>query len=234
MIVFKRRMSMSRGTGSEFPGFDRKQVWSAGFLGKVLATAGAMVLLVGDPDLSGVAQAAKAKFNKVLDIGDPAPDWNDLPGTDGKSHSLSDFRDAQAIVTLFTCNHCPVARQYETRLVEVAKRYEKSVQVVAISVSRNDADRLERMKSRAAEAGFKFPCLRDESQKSGRAYGATVTPHFFVLDRDRKIAYMGAFDDNIFEPEKVEKHYLVDAIEAVLAGKEPRVRESLQRGCAIQ
>jgi len=198
----------------------------------VLAMIG-MTLLFAMPGSGPALASAKPKFNKVLDIADPAPDWNDLPGTDGKSHSLSDFRDAQAIVIVFTCNHCPVAKQYEERLVEFAKKYERRAQVVAISVSRNDADRLEKMKSRAAEAGFKFPYLRDESQKSGRAYGATVTPHFFVLDRDRKIAYMGAFDDNIFEPEKVEKHYLVDAVEAVLAGKEPRVRESLQRGCAI-
>jgi peroxiredoxin len=181
-----------------------------------------------------VTRVGKAKFNKVLAPGDRAPDWKDLPGTDGKSHSLADFPDATAIVIVFTCNHCPVAKQYEERLTEFAKRYEKRVQVVAISVSRNDADRLERMKVRAEEAGFAFPYVRDESQQSGRAYGATVTPHFFVLDRDRRIAYMGAFDDNIFEPEKVEKHYLVDAVEAVLRGLEPRVRESLQRGCAIQ
>jgi len=234
MIVFERRTAPSRRLNNEFSGVDRKQVWSAGVFAKVLATTGAIILLAGFLETTGVAQAGKAKFNKVLDVGDRAPDWKDLPGTDGKSHSLAEFRDATALVVVFTCNHCPVAKQYEERLVEFAKKYEKRVQVVAISISRNDADRLEKMKVRAAEAGFAFPYLRDESQQIGRAYGATVTPHFFVLDRDRKIAYMGAFDDNIFEPEKVEKHYVVDAVEAVLAGKEPRVRESLQRGCAIQ
>ena len=105
--------------------------------------------------------------------------------------------------------------------------------MIAISVSRNGADRLDKMKSRASDKKFPFPYLYDESQQSGRAYGATATPHFFVLDSDRKIAYMGAFDDNIFDPEKVEKHFLVDAVDAVLAGNEPQVKETLQRGCAI-
>jgi peroxiredoxin len=122
---------------------------------------------------------------------------------------------------------------YEERLIEFARKNEEKVQVVAISVSHNGADGLAKMKTRAAEREFPFPYLYDESQKSARSYGATVTPHFFVLDRDRRIAYMGAFDDN-FDRDKVEKQYLADAVEALLAGNEPRVKESLQRGCAIE
>lgn len=190
------------------------------------------VMLAGVVKVELAIAAGKAKFNKVLQIGDKAPEWTDIPGVDGKPHSLGEYRGAQALVLVFTCNHCPVARQYEERLIEFAKKREKQVQVVAISVSHSGADRLDKMKLRAADKAFPFPYLYDESQHSARAYGATVTPHFFVLDADRKIAYMGAFDDN-FEPEKVEKHYLVDAIEAVLAGKDPQVKESLQRGCAI-
>lgn len=183
----------------------------------------------------GIAAAAekKAKFNKVLAIGETAPDWSDLPGVDDKQHSLADYREAKGMIVVFTCNHCPVVKMYEERLIEVAKKYDDKVPVVAISVSHNGADGLDKMKARAAEKSFPFPYLYDESQKSARSYGATVTPHFFVLDSERKIAYMGAFDDN-FDPKKVEKHYVVDAVEAVLAGKEPRIRESLQRGCAIE
>lgn len=181
--------------------------------------------------VSGV-EAAKAKFNKVVGVGDRAPEWADLPGVDGNRHSLADYREAKAMVVVFTCNHCPVAKIYEERLVEFAKKYEKKVQVVAISVSHNGADGLEKMKARAQERGFDFPYLYDESQTSARHYGATVTPHFFLLDGERKIAYMGAFDDN-FEAGKAEKHYLVEAVEAVLAGRSPRTKESLQRGCAI-
>src|SRR5207248_6464261 len=92
--------------------------------------------------LAGVAQAGKAKFNKVLNVGDKAPAWSDLPGVDGKTHSLKDFGDARAVVVVFTCNHCPVAKQYEERLAAFAKKYEKQVRVVAISVSHHGADRL--------------------------------------------------------------------------------------------
>lgn len=180
-----------------------------------------------------VFAAGKAKFNKVLAIGDKAPDWSNLPGVDGKAHNLGEYREAKALVLVFTCNHCPVSRQYEERLIQFARKHEKQVQVVAISVSHNGADGLEKMKSRAADSKLPFPYLYDESQQSARTYGATVTPHFFVLESDRKVAYMGAFDDNFFEPEKAEKHYLIDAVEAVLAGNEPPVKESLQRGCAI-
>lgn len=199
-----------------------------------LFTLGFVSIIVSLAVTMGPALAAgKAKFNKVLNIGDNAPVWTDLPGVDDKTHSLADYRDAKALVLVFTCNHCPVARQYEERLLQLAKQHEKQVQVVAISVSHNGADRLDKMKQRAADRRFPFPYLYDESQNSARAYGATATPHFFVLDSDRKVAYMGAFDDH-FESDKAAKHYVVDAVDAVLAGKEPPIKESLQRGCAIE
>jgi peroxiredoxin len=182
----------------------------------------------------GVAEAAKAKFNNVVAIGDNAPEWENLPGVDDKTHSLADYRDAKAVVIIFTCNHCPVAKMHEDRLIELAKKHEKDVQLVAISVSRNAADGLDKMKIRAAEKKYPFPYLYDQSQKTGRNYGATATPHFFLLDGERKIAYMGAFDDSALEPQKAQKRYLVDALQAVMEGNEPRVKESLQRGCAIE
>ena len=197
----------------------------------LFACACVIAVAVGHP---AAALAGKAKFNKVLNIGDPAPEWGELPGVDGKRHALADYRDAKALVVVFICNHCPVAKSYEERLIAFSKKYDQRVQVVAISVSRNPADGLEKMKARAAERELPFPYLYDESQKSGRSYGATATPHFFLLDGERKIAYMGAFDDSTFDAEKAEKRYLVDAVEAVLAGKEPKVKESLQRGCAIE
>jgi len=176
---------------------------------------------------------AKAKFNKVLSIGSEAPAWADLPGVDGKKHGLADLKDARAVVVVFTCNHCPVAKMYEERLLAFAKRYrEQKVEVVAINVNRIPADSLEKMKERSAAKEYPFAYLYDESQESARSYGATVTPHFFLLDGKRKVAYMGAFDDK-FDAEKVEKPYLENAVEALLAGEEPKVKESLQRGCGI-
>jgi peroxiredoxin len=198
----------------------------------ICAFAAFCTVIAGIGGLAHVASAARAKFNKVVNIGDAAPDWADLPGVDDKTHSLADYHDAKVVVVVFTCNHCPVAKMYEERLMELAGKYEPKVQVVAISVSHNGADGLAKMKARAAEQRFPYPYLYDESQQSARRYGATVTPHFFVLGGDRRIAYMGAFDDN-FERDKVEKHYLANAVEAVLAGNEPPVKESLQRGCAV-
>ncbi len=203
----------------------------------VMLSAAAVGLTIALWDGSGASSrafaAGKSKFNNVLAIGDTAPDWEDLPGVDGRARSLKDYREAKAVVVVFTCNRCPVAKMYEERLIEFARKYEKTVPVVAISVSRNAADSLEKMKARASEKGFPFPYLYDVTQTTGRSYGATVTPHFFLLDGERKVAYMGAFDDN-FERDKVERNYLIDAVNAVLEGKRPRIRESLQRGCAIE
>jgi peroxiredoxin len=205
------------------------------FLGRVFLASCIVIGLLGwtFSPVDG-AQTSNAKFNKVLDIGDQAPDWTDLPGVDGKKHNLDEYRDAKAVVLLFTCNRCPVSKQYAERLAAFVKKYEKRVQVVAISVSLHGADRLNQMAVRAAEKPFPYPYLHDESQFTGRIYGATATPQFFLLDGKRRIAYMGAFDDNFAEPEKVEKQYLIDAVEAVLAGQEPKVKESLARGCAIE
>lgn len=180
------------------------------------------------------AAEPRAKFNKVLTFGDSAPVWTDLPGVDGKSHSLSDYAEAQVLVVVFTCNHCPVAKAYEPRMLKFVETYrDRGVQWVAINVNLNKADRLDKMQERAKARGYTFPYLFDESQASARKYGATVTPHLFVLDRERRVAYMGAFDDS-FDPAKVKRTYLTDAVDALLAGKPPPVRETLQRGCEIQ
>lgn len=192
----------------------------------VVPTIAAVVLL------SSVASAGK--FNKVLSIGDAAPQFAGLVGTDDKPHGLADFKDAKAVVVVFTCNHCPVAQSYEDRLMAMQKEYQaKGVQVVAISVSNFDVDKLEGMKERAGVKGFNFPYLHDASQESGARFGASSTPHAFLLDGKRKVAYMGAIDDSM-DAEGVKQKYLRDALDAVLAGKEPEVTETRQIGCGIQ
>ena len=105
--------------------------------------------------------------------------------------------------------------------------------LVAISCSRRAEDRLVRMKERRLQRNYNFDYLIDLSQKTGRRYGATVTPQFFVLNQKRKIAYMGAFDDHL-EPDKVEERYVRDAVRALLAGKPVDVAESRARGCEIE
>jgi thiol-disulfide isomerase/thioredoxin len=188
-------------------------------------------------DAAGAAPAAsgsQAADDESFDIGDPAPAWKDLIGVDDQTHSLNDLADAKAVVVVFTCNHCPVAKAYEDRIVQLAADYaDKGVELVAINVNNMDADKLPAMKQRAEEKGFKFTYLYDPTQAIGRSFGATVTPHVFLLDGQRRLAYMGAIDDSM-DAEKVTQHYLRDAIDAVLAGNAPAVATTQQVGCGIQ
>jgi peroxiredoxin len=170
--------------------------------------------------------------NRVVKISDQAPSWSALPAANGETYGLDSFADSKAVVVVFTGNNCPVAIAYQDRLMKLAADYkDQGVSVVAINV--NQGEQLEAMKERAEEKGFNFPYLRDESQRSARDYGAVCTPHSFVLDADRKIAYMGAIDDNMNDGEKAEHHYLRDAVDAVLAGTQPEQTETKPVGCAI-
>jgi peroxiredoxin len=189
-----------------------------------------LAAVVGVILAAGGCYAAESK----LHIGDAAPGWAGIVGTDDQKHALADYKEAKLLVLVFTCNHCPVAQAYQERLIALEKEYQsKEVQVVAVNVNNIEPDRLEAMKKRAKDKSFNFPYLYDATQKIGRDYGATVTPHVFVLDKDRKIAYMGAVDDNM-NVEKVKTHYLRDAIEALLAGKAPPRAVTTQFGCGIR
>lgn len=190
-----------------------------------------LCLVLGTPFEQGPVFAAK--FNRVLDIGTKAPEWKNLRGTDGKTHSLSDLERAKAVVVIFTCNHCPVAQAYQERFIRLATQYRRSgVEVVAISVSRYAADDFESMKKRADELKYPFTYLQDATQKLGRAYGALWTPQVFVLDGRRRIVYMGAVDDSMHAG-KVKKRFLQDALDAVIAGKPVEVEETKPVGCPI-
>ena len=186
--------------------------------------------------LAVLAPSAQAgRYNSKLDIGDKAPDFQNIIGVDDKEHSLSDYKDAKAIVLIFTCNHCPVAQACEHRFIELQKDYQsRGVQVIAINVNNLEEDKLPAMKERAAQRGFNFPYLYDPTQKVARDYGATVTPHVFVLDGQRRIAYMGAPDDDPLNEANVKKNYLRDALDAILAGKKPAIAETRQKGCGIK
>jgi len=172
------------------------------------------------------------EHNKVLSIGDPAPSWSDLPGTDGEQHSTADLKQSKAIAVVFTCNKCPVAVAYEDRLIALANDYQdKGVAVVAINV--NKTENLDEMKTRAEEKEFPFAYIFDDSQQIAKDYGATNTPHVFLVGKDSKIAYMGAIDDNQ-KTDKVTENWLRDAIDAVLAGNAPEKPETRQFGCSIK
>lgn len=184
--------------------------------------------------LIAVQAGNAAKYNDVVDIGDKAPAFKNLKNIDGKEKSLSDYSDKKVVVVVFSCNTCPIVFDYENRMIQFASKYaKKDVALVAINCNTNGGNDLSEMKERAESLGFKFDYLADPGQKTKEAYGATCTPHFFVLNKDRKIAYMGAFDDNKIAL-KAKKHYLTDAVDALLAGKTPELTETKQFGCGIR
>jgi peroxiredoxin len=179
--------------------------------------------------------ASAGRFNKKVGIGASAPAFSEVPSTDGKSYSLSDFADKDVLVIAVTCNHCPVAVAYEDRLVAFAKKYamgsDAKVAFVAVNVQKMPIDRLDKMKERAKEKGFNFPYLYDETQAIGRTLGASVTPEFFVFNKDRKIVYMGAMDDDQNDP---KTDYLSNAVDATLKGATIETTETRARGCGVR
>ena len=177
--------------------------------------------------------AAAGEFNKKLNLGDPAPAWRDLPGTDGKKHSLADLAGKDLVVLVFTCNSCACSEEYEDRIIAFANKYKEKVALVAVNVNTIPEDRLDAMRKKAVKKKFPFPYLYDESQQIARDYGATYTPEFFVLDKARKVAYMGAMDDKT-KADAVTERYLERAVDAVLKGDKPGKGETIAHGCLIR
>jgi peroxiredoxin len=176
-------------------------------------------------------------YSKGMPSGTPATAFS-LPGVDGKTYTLESFRDAELLVVIFTCNHCPYAQALEPRFIALAREYAvKGVQFVAINP--NDAsaypdDSFEVMKQRAEQSGFVFPYLRDESQAVARAYDAACTPDIFVFDRERTLRYNGRCDDNWKEPAKVTREDLRRALDLLLAGKPIDFDVAPALGCSIK
>ncbi len=190
---------------------------------------------VGIAVIAVLASSVEAgKFNAVLKVGQKAPEWIGLLGVDGKRHSLTDLKDSRAVLLVFLSNRCPMTRSYEARLKRLASEYRRrGLRLVGVSIGRSRADRLEKMIARSAMSGYNFPYCIDPTQDLGRRYGTICTPQVFLLDARRRVAYMGAIDDDA-DPKKISRHYLRDAIRAVLSGKAPEVTETLAKGCEIK
>jgi peroxiredoxin len=177
----------------------------------------------------------EAQEAQELEIGAEVPAFN-LKGVDGDLYS-PDFKEAKALVVVFTCLSCPVARAYEDRILEVARDYqEKGVRFVAIMP--NDpkivpADAFDRMKARAAEKDYPFPFVVDEKQEVAKAFGARVTPHLFVFSPDGKLAYRGRIDDST-DPAKVTQSDLRNALDNLVADQEVAVASTKAFGCSIK
>ena len=173
-------------------------------------------------------------------IGDIATDFK-LENIDGSMVSLSDFNEAKGFIVTFTCNTCPYAVAYEDRIEALNKKYSsKGYPVIAIMPNNTDVkpgDNMEAMQKRAKEKGFTFPYLIDKGQKIYPQYGATKTPHVYVLQKTKKgniVKYIGAIDDNFQDANAVKTKYVEDAVNALLSGNEIKVKETKAIGCTIK
>jgi peroxiredoxin len=170
-------------------------------------------------------------------VGDKATDFK-LKSVDNKMYSMADYKDAKGFIVVFTCNHCPFAVKYEDRIIDLAKKY-KSKGYVLLAINPNDPaaqpeDSFELMQKRAKEKKFSFPYLFDEGQKIYPQYGATKTPHVFLLDKNLVVKYIGAIDDNVEDASQVKEKYLEKAIAALEKGEEPTPNTTKAIGCSIK
>jgi peroxiredoxin len=183
-----------------------------------------------------VADKAAAGYK----VGDVATDFS-LKNVDGNKVSLKNIKDAKGYIVIFTCNHCPYAQAYEDRIVALDKKYKKlGYPVVAINPNNPEKqkdDSFVKMQERAKEKKFGFPYLLDEGQKIYPQYGATKTPHVYLLQKTAKgnvVKYMGAIDDNYEDETAVKVKYVANAVDALLKNKEVMVKETKAIGCSIK
>ena len=195
--------------------------------------------------LTGLAQVKAQTMennstNKGYKIGDVATDFK-LKNVDQKTVSLSDYAAAKGFIVVFTCNHCPYAKAYESRIIALDKKYaSKGYPVIAINP--NDpivvpADNFEAMQVRAKEKGFTFPYLFDDGQKVYPQYGATKTPHVFLLNKENGkniVRYIGAIDDNYADANDVDNKYVEAAVDALLANQPIVQANTVAIGCSIK
>ncbi len=186
------------------------------------------------------AFVASAPIKNGYEVGDTASDFA-LKNVDGKTVSLSDWKDAKGFIVIFDCNTCPYSKAYNERIIGLNKKY-ASLGFPVVAINANDAsessgDSFKEMVSYAKRKGYTFPYLIDETQAVAKAFGATNTPHVFVLNRagnDLKVAYIGTIDDNARNASAVSKKYVEDAVDSLLTGKTVANTKTKAIGCGIK
>ncbi|MCW3786724.1 thioredoxin family protein [Plebeiibacterium sediminum] len=179
-------------------------------------------------------------FSQGYAPGDEAIDFK-LKNIDDSYVSLKDYDSAKGFIVIFTCNHCPYAVAYEDRIIALDKKFKKSGYPV-IAINPNDpvaypSDSFEKMKERASEKGFTFPYLFDETQEIAKTYGATKTPHVFLLQKEKSklvVKYIGAIDDNYQDSEAVKEKFVENAISSIVDNKDVAVNSTKAIGCSIK
>lgn len=173
-------------------------------------------------------------------VGDTATDFK-LKNVDGKLMSMADNKAAKGFIVVFTCNTCPYAQAYESRIIDLHKKFAPQGYPV-VAINPNDAaaapdESFEKMQARARSKQYPFPYLLDDTQRVAQTYGATRTPHLYVLTRQGnalKVAYIGAIDDNSEEPTAVKTKYVENALTDIMAGKPAATSSTKAVGCTIK
>lgn len=170
-------------------------------------------------------------------VGDVAADFT-AKDVSGKMISTSEFKNAKGFVIVFTCNTCPYAQKYEDRIIKLADKLD-DVSWPLIAINSNDkgmspGDAYDKMQSRAKSKKYSFPYLHDDSQQIVNAFGASKTPHFYVLDANKKIKYIGALDDNAEDEAGIKSHYVENAIQAIEKNQDPNPSFTRAIGCGIK
>jgi peroxiredoxin len=180
-------------------------------------------------------------FAEGYKVGDQATDFK-LKNVDGKTISLADFPNAKGFIVVFTCNNCPYAKAYQDRIIALDQKY-KAQGYPVIAINPNDpavepADSYDAMKTKAKDKGYTFPYLFDPQHVVYKSYGATNTPHAFVLNKNTQgklvVKYIGAIDDNYQDASSVKKPYIENAVNSLLSGKDPETSMTKAIGCGVK
>ena len=180
---------------------------------------------------------ASAPVKNGYEVGDVAADFK-LKNVDGNMVSLSNWKDAKGFIVIFDCNTCPYSKVYNERIIRLNDKYEKlGFPVIAINPNNSPGDTFDDMVNYAKKKGYSFPYLIDETQQVAKAFGATNTPHVYVLSRsgkDFKVEYIGTIDDNARHASSVTKKYVEDAVDALASGKQIPSVKTKAIGCSIK
>jgi peroxiredoxin len=174
------------------------------------------------------------------EVGDKATDF-ELKNVDGKMVSMADYVDAKGFIVIFTCNHCPVSKKYESRIITLDNDYKaKGYPVIAINPNdalRQPEDSYPKMVELAKEKKYPFPYLHDDTQMVARAYGATRTPHVYILEKEGKdlvVKYIGAIDNNSKSADMADEKFVENAVDALLNGNDVPNTFTTAVGCSIK
>ena len=186
-----------------------------------------------------MATVSVATSTFALSIGDRAPKADvKMKNVDGQELSISGVAGPKGTLVIFSCNHCPFVKAWEGRIAEIGNTYKtKGIGVIAINSNdpnANPEDGYEQMQQRAKDRGFAFPYVVDATSEVAKAFGASHTPEAYLFDKDGKLVYHGAIDDNSKDASQVASPYLKDALNALLAGNQIATKETKAIGCGIK